>query len=199
MALWTWVLEPAGRAVGWPARHLGSALAAAARGLWTALKWTGRTLVAVPARWLYGAVLTPLGRAVAWSVRTLLVRPVLWLAREAGAALGICWQVAGYVSRALGRAVKWLAWNALGRPLARAYRTVMTPVGHWLRDDVWRPARRAAAEAGRSAREALSTARTAFRDTRRDLWRGLVGSPQRPPAPTRPAEASAPLLEKPRP
>jgi hypothetical protein len=162
------------------------------------LRWCARVLVAVPAAWLYRTVLTPaghglaraargFGRAVGWCVTTLLVRPVVWLGREAGAALGICWQVAGHVSRALGRGAVWLARNLVGRPLRRAYRGVLTPLGHWVRDEVWRPVRGAVREAAGTTREVLRAARASVRETRRSVWRALAGggatdTPAVPPA-----------------
>ncbi|WP_406058204.1 hypothetical protein OG462_16250 [Streptomyces sp. NBC_01077] len=159
--------------------------------------------IAVPAAWLYRQVLAPLGtgllflleKAVFVPVAALfryvlvplfrygVVVPVLWLwkrvlvpvAREVRDAFAVCWRVAGYLSRAVGRALKWMAWNVVGRPTVWAWRNVCTPVGHWVRDSVWAPARKAAVEAGRVARDALASARAAVREARRDAWRALVG------------------------
>jgi hypothetical protein len=100
------------------------------------------------------------------------------LGREIAAAVGVAWRIAGFISRAVGRVLAWLVWHLAGAPVVWAYRAVCTPVGHFLRDAVWAPARRAALEAGRAARDALASARGSFRAARRDAWRALVGRPQ---------------------
>ncbi|MEW2550643.1 hypothetical protein AB0957_02685, partial [Streptomyces zhihengii] len=148
----------------------GHGLAWAARGLGAGAAWTVRTAVAglvallrvllvAPAGWLWRRVVVPVGR-------------------EIGAALQVGWRVAGFLSRAVGRALRWLAWQLAGRPAAWFYRAVCVPVGHGVRDAVWRPARRAAAEAGRAVRAALAGARATVRQARRDAWRALVGGPR---------------------
>ena len=159
--------------------------------------------IVVPVSWLFRSVLAPLGRwlgkalfvwpwvglwryVVVPVVRYGIVVPFSWLYRRVLAPLGrelvdaltVCWRIAGYVSRAVGRAVKWVAWNLVGRPAAWFYRSVCTPVGHFVRDSVWAPARAAAVEAGRSARAALASARETVRQARRDAWRALVGGPR---------------------
>ncbi|MFH9295957.1 hypothetical protein [Streptomyces sp. NPDC017520] len=221
--LYTSVLTPLGHGLRW----IGTALLApAARGLGTGLAWLFATLLVlpvatlwryvivpvvrygliVPAVWLYGAVLTPLGLgtawvlgqawrgiaatgrglgiALAWLVMMLLVAPVSWtyrrvlapVGREIAAAFEVAWRIAGYVSRAVGRALATIARYVIGAPVSWAYRTLCTPVGHVLRDSVWAPARRAAAEARRAARAALTSARETVRQARRDAWRALVGT-----------------------
>lgn len=65
-------------------------------------------LLVTPLVWVYRRVLTPVGREVA-------------------AAIGVAWRIAGFVSRAVGRALAWLAWHLVGAPVAWAYRTVCTP------------------------------------------------------------------------
>lgn len=220
--LYTSVLTPLGHGLRW----IGTALLVpAAVGLGTGLVWLFTTLlvrpaaglwrhalvpgvrygVIVPLVWLYGAVLTPVGRGTAWFlgllgqgavaigrglgvvvtslVMALLVIPASWLhrrvltpvGREIAAAAEVAWRVAGYVSRAVGRVLAQLARHLIGVPMAWAYRTMCTPVGHFVRDALWAPARRAAAEAGRAAREALATLRETVRQARRDAWRALVG------------------------
>ncbi|MFD4141467.1 MULTISPECIES: hypothetical protein [unclassified Streptomyces] len=153
----------------------------------------------VPVLWIHRQLLTPLGHGIAfvcrglwaatvWLVKTLLVAPVVWVyrrvlapvGREIVAAAEVAWRVAGYISRAVGRALKWLAWNLAGRPARWFYRSVCTPVGHFVRDAVWRPAKRVAVEAGRQARAALASARDTVRQARRDAWRALVGGPRQP-------------------
>lgn len=190
--LWRWVLVPAGRGFG------------------VAVVWLVRYLVVVPAQWLRTYVLAPLGRGLAWLARGLgavlgaLVRWIvvvpavaLWrwvlapagralaavvtvLVRETGAALGHCWRAAGIISRALGRFLAAvLRWTVV-EPVRWVYRTVLTPVGHVIRDGLWRP-----------VRQALRTARETVRQTRREIRRALFGAPREP----EPARAVVPRRE----
>ncbi|MFI6050619.1 hypothetical protein ACIBCO_11070 [Streptomyces violascens] len=161
--LYRHVLTPAGHAVALLATLAAAGLAAVGRGL-AAL---AVLLLVVPVVWVYRRLLTPLGRAVAVVLR------------EVGDAIGHAWRAAGFVSRAVGRALKWLARNLLGRPVRWVYAVLLTPVGHWVREAVLRPAKKAALAAGRSAREALAAARETVRAARRDAWRALVGGPPR--------------------
>lgn len=62
-------------------------------------------------------------------------------------------------------------------PVAWFYRSVCTPMGHFVREAVWAPAERAAVETARAGREAWRTARGTVRRARRDAWRALVGGP----------------------
>ncbi|MGW2558872.1 hypothetical protein ACWCXB_06405 [Streptomyces sp. NPDC001514] len=178
-ALYRWVLTPLGHGLAWVYAYV---LAPAGRGLWNAVVWLARILVVAPARFVYRWILTPVGRAL------------VVVGREIGDALVVAWRVAGYVSRAVGRALKWLARNLLGRPAAWFYRNVCTPVGHFVRDQVWAPARRAAVEAGQAVRGALSSARETLRQARRDAWRALVGGAPAP-EPVEPALPRARNLE----
>ncbi|MGW0034913.1 hypothetical protein ACWDXD_34495 [Streptomyces sp. NPDC003314] len=185
----------AGRGLGWFLPRLGRALFVWPWvGLWRyVVVPVARYGIAVPAVWLWTRVLAPVGREV----------------RD---ALALCWRVAGFVSRAVGRGLKWLAWNLLGRPLvriwwglrwcgrnlvagpvARVWAAVVRPAGRWVRDGVWAPARRAAVEAGRAAKDALAAARATVREARRDAWRALVGS-VRPVEPREPEAARARTL-----
>ncbi|MGW1886494.1 hypothetical protein [Streptomyces sp. NPDC001970] len=178
-ALYHWVLTPLGHGVIWLCAHV---LAPAGRGLWTAVVRLIGVLVVAPAVFVYRRLLTPVGRALAV------------VGREIGDAFVVAWRVAGYVSRAVGRALKWLAWNLLGRPASWFYRTVCTPVGHFVRDQVWAPVRQASVEAGRAVRGALASARETVRQARRDAWRALVGGPREPRA-VEPVPARARNLE----
>ncbi|MEV5684438.1 hypothetical protein AB0L68_14800 [Streptomyces sp. NPDC052164] len=150
------VLTPVGHGISWLLALLGRGLAAVGNALATACVWLIRTLLVVPVSWVYTRVLVP-------------------VCREIGTAIGVAWRVAGYLSRAVGRALAWLAWHLVGAPVAWVYRTVCTPVGHFVRDAVWAPAKRAAVEAGQAARGALRAARESVRQARRDAWRALVG------------------------
>ncbi|MGW2206319.1 hypothetical protein [Streptomyces sp. NPDC001774] len=174
--LYRHVLAPAGHVL---ARGLGRLAEALFVRPWVAL-WRYAVVpvvrygLVVPLVWLYRRVLTPVGREILDALR-------------------VGWRVAGFVSRAVGRALAWVAWNLVGRPGAWFYRTVCTPVGHWVRDEVWAPARRAAVAAGQAAREGLATARATVRQARRDAWRALVGGP-RVTEPVEPVVASARTL-----
>ncbi|MGW0117101.1 hypothetical protein [Streptomyces sp. NPDC003327] len=164
-----YVLVPSGRGLRRFFRELGRVLAVAG-------EWLVKGLFVWPWAGLWRYVLVPLGRYG-------LVRPVGWLWRHVLAPLGrelhdalvIGWRVAGFVSRAVGRALKWLAVHLIGRPVGWFHRHVTRPAGHWVRDTVWAPARRASVEAGRAAREALAAARATARQAREDAWRALVG------------------------
>ncbi|MEU4350486.1 hypothetical protein [Streptomyces sp. NPDC023838] len=178
-----------GRGIAWLAAAGWAGLAWVARGIAVVVSAVGSALVrvglilfVVPLGWFYRWVLTPLGRAVAV------------VAREVGAAFGHAWRIAGHLSRAVGRGLKWLGWQLVGRPLRWVWRTVCAPVLHWVREAVWAPVKRAAVEAGRiagaalgtarrAAREALASARETVRQARADAWRALVGGPPREPAP----------------
>ncbi|WP_314619251.1 hypothetical protein [Streptomyces stackebrandtii] len=170
-----YVLTPLGHGLAWIGRGLvwlGKGIAAGlmwvGKGLSIGLMWLGKVLVVIPAVFLYRWVLAPVGRVLAV------------IGREIGDALAVAWRVAGYLSLAVGRALKWLAWNLLGRPLRWFYRDVCTPVGHVVRDALWRPAKEAAVETGRAVRAALASARETVRRARREAWHALVGGERRP-------------------
>ncbi|MFI1400233.1 hypothetical protein [Streptomyces sp. NPDC020681] len=164
------LLTPLGHGIAWLLTAIGHGIAVAARAVWTAVVWTVVTLLVTP---------------LVWVIMNLLVAPVAWLyrhvlapvGREIAAAVGVAWRIAGYISRAVGRGIKWLAWNLVGRPVRWFYQSVCTPVGHAVRDGIWRPAKRAAIEAGRAAGSAIRSARETVRQARRDAWRALVGGP----------------------
>ncbi|MCI3221612.1 hypothetical protein [Streptomyces sp. NP-1717] len=157
--LYRYVLTPIGHGTLWSLTWLGRGIALTAVGIRTALVWLVVTLLITPLGWFFRAVLTPVGREIA-------------------AAFGVAWRIAGQISRAVGRALKWLARILIGQPVSWFYRSVCTPVGHILRDSVWAPARKAAAETGRAVRGALRSARETVRQARRDAWRALVGAPR---------------------
>ena len=205
--LHTRVLAPVGRAVMWVLRGIGAVLAAVGLGVLAALGWLGRYLLVVPAVWLYTWILAPVGRAIAWSVqmvatgiglgiyrtlRVLFVLPAVGLyrwvlapvgrvlaviGREVGEAIGHAWRVAGHISRAVGRFLGTLVRWILVEPMRWVYRTVLTPVGHVLRDLVLRPAAQAARAVGRATRQALASVRESARQARADLRRMLFGQP----------------------
>ncbi|GAA1354390.1 hypothetical protein [Streptomyces beijiangensis] len=164
-AVWAyrWILTPVGHAVTWAVLGLGAVIgwlgAQTYRFLLkplgmviAALAWW---LVACPFIGLWRYVLVPVGRAL---------RVV---GREIVDAVGVCWRIAGYISRAVGRGLKWLGWNLVGRPVRAAWR--------WSYAYVLAPAGRAAAEVGRGVRAALRSARVTVRETRREVWWALFG------------------------
>ncbi|MFF9910398.1 hypothetical protein ACF1G2_07440, partial [Streptomyces sp. NPDC013457] len=178
--LWRYVVVPVARygvalPLAWLYRHV---LTPVGHGLVRGLGLLGKVLFVWPwvALWRYAVV--PVARygvvvPLVWLYRRVLVPA----GRELLDALRVCWRVAGFVSRAVGSALAWLARNLVGRPTVWFYRTVCAPVGHWVRDQVWAPARRAAVAAGQVAQEALAAARATVRQARRDAWRALVGGP----------------------
>ncbi|WP_329398771.1 hypothetical protein [Streptomyces melanogenes] len=195
-----WVAVGLGAGVAWAASAVWAGLARVGRGIawlaaggWTGIAWlatgigkalvrVGLILFVVPVGWFWRWVLTPVGRVLAVVVR------------EVVDAFGHAWRIAGQVSRALGRGLKWLGWQLVGRPVRWVWRTVCAPVLYWVRDTLWAPVKRAAVEAGRvagaalrtagrTAREALASARETVRQARADAWRALVGGPPREPAP----------------
>ncbi|MGW5308218.1 hypothetical protein ACWERF_30450 [Streptomyces griseoluteus] len=206
----THLLAPFGRGLAWLARAAGALLAAAGIGVFTGAAWLVRYMLVVPARWLYTHVLSPVGRALLWvaealvtgagtvlywTARVVFVLPALalwrWVlvpvgrvlavvAREVADALGHAWRVAGHLSRVVGRALGTLFRWIFVEPARWVYRTVLTPVGHVVRDVVLRPAARAAREVGRVTRLTLAAARETLRETRRDVRRALFGEPRQP-------------------
>ncbi|MFD7575157.1 hypothetical protein ACFV6U_32305 [Streptomyces sp. NPDC059810] len=179
--VYRWVLTPLGHGLTRLAKGTGRGLALLGRGVALLGRGVGlllRVLVLAPLVFLYRWVLTPVGRVLAV------------VGRELADALVVAWRVAGYVTRAVGRALKRLARNLIGRPAAWFYRSVCTPVGHLVRDAVWRPARKAAVEAGRAVSAALASARASVAAARRDAWRALFGGLREPePVPGIPGRA----------
>ncbi|MDT3724470.1 hypothetical protein ROS62_06030 [Streptomyces sp. DSM 41972] len=195
VALWRWVLVPLGVALRWlgtvlvvvPAGWLyrraltpvGHALAWCGRGLYalaslvvagiaTALYRTARVLLVWPAYAAWRWVLAPVGRVLAV------------VAREVGAALGHAWRVAGYVSLAVGRAVAaFFRWTVV-EPARWVHRTVLTPVGHAVRDAVLRPVAQVAHGVERVTRDTLRDIRVTTRQVRQDVRRALLGDPKTP-------------------
>ncbi|WP_210430339.1 hypothetical protein [Streptomyces physcomitrii] len=166
--LWDTVLTPLGRG-------LGSAAGAVVRGLGLLLRW----ILVVPFLALWRWVLAPVAR---FCVVVLL---------EIGDALGHAWRVAGRISRAVGRLLGRLLRLLFVEPVRWAYRAVLTPAGHFVRDAVWRPAVRTVRQARAGVREALTAARQSARQARAEVRRLLFGAPRTPavePAAGAPAE-----------
>lgn len=165
--LYRWVLTPVGHALLWCGRGLAWLGSLLVTGIGTALYWTVRVLVVLPVYAVWRRLLAPVGRALAV------------VAREVGAAFGHAWRIAGYISLAVGRALAVFFRWTLVEPARWVYRTVLTPVGHVVRDAVLRPVAEAARSVGRVTRDALRSVRVTARQVRRDVRRAL-GMPAGP-------------------
>ncbi|MDX3575145.1 hypothetical protein PV648_38825, partial [Streptomyces sp. ID05-47C] len=133
-----------------------------------ALYWVTRVLFVLPALALWRWVLAPVGRVLAL------------VGREVWDALRHAWRVAGYISLAVGRFLGTLLRWIFVEPVRWVYRSVLTPVGHVVRDVVLRPAAVAARAVGRTVRQSLAAARASVRQARADVRRLLLGEPRRP-------------------
>lgn len=177
--LYEWVLAPVGRAVAWCAKGLVRLLGVIVTGIGVALYWTARILLVLPALALWRWVLVPVGRVLAV------------IGREVGAALGHAWRVAGHISLAVGRFLGTLFRWIFVEPVRWVYRSVLTPLGHVVRDTVLRPAAEAARAVGRTTRQALASARASVRQARADVRRMLFGEPRQREAVARREPAAA--------
>ncbi|MFE4969098.1 hypothetical protein [Streptomyces sp. NPDC056660] len=157
--LYARVLTPIGHAVLWLLTPVARAVAWVFEQLATALYWIARVLLVLPAVALWRWILTPVGHVLGIVLREI---------RE---ALGHAWRAAGHVARAVGRILGTLFRWIFLEPVRWLYRTVLTPVGHVVRDLVLRPAAQVARAVGRAVRQA-----------RADLRRALFGEPA-PPVP----------------
>ncbi|MGA5043226.1 hypothetical protein [Streptomyces arboris] len=125
-----WLLGKAGHGAAWLFTTLVVVPVAA---LWRyVLVPAARYGVAVPLVWLYGAVLTPVGRGTAWVLDrvwqgTAWVFGKVWL----GTAwvLGGVWKGLAATGRGVGVAVTWLVMTLLVAPASWLYRRVLAPVG----------------------------------------------------------------------
>jgi hypothetical protein len=180
-ALWVyeWILTPVGHVIVWCAKGLGWIASVIVIGIGAALYWTARILLVMPALALWRWVLAPVGRVLAV------------VGREVWDALGHAWRVAGQISLAVGRFLATLFRWIFVEPVRWAYRTLLTPVGHVIRDIVLRPAAEAARGVGRATRAALALARESVRQARADFRRMLFGEPEHREAVPR-REPSAP-------
>ncbi|MEU3201107.1 hypothetical protein [Streptomyces sp. NPDC006996] len=171
--VYRWILTPVGHAAVWCGRGLAWCgrgllwlLTMIVTGVATALYWTARVLLVLPALAVWRWVLAPVGRVLAV------------VAREIGAAFGHAWRIAGHVSLAVGRFLAALFRWTFVEPVRWVYRGVLTPVGHLVRDAVLRPAAEAGRRVGRATRQALGSVRTTVRRTRADVRRALFGEPE---------------------
>ncbi|NEA61240.1 hypothetical protein [Streptomyces sp. SID12488] len=176
--LYEWVLTPVGKAIAWCVQGVAWLVAMGVTGIGFVLHWVLRLLLVLPALALWRWVLVPVGRVLAV------------IGHEIGTALGHAWRIAGYISLAVGRFLGTLLRWTFVEPVRWAYRAVLTPVGHFVRDAVLRPAAEAARSVGRVTRQALAAARDSARQARADFRRMVFGEPreERPqavPAPRR--------------
>jgi len=170
--LYRHLLVPAGRGLVRSVRALLWLLRTGAAGIGFVLYWAARLLLVLPAFAVWRWLLMPVGRGLAAVGRVLAV-----VGRELAAALRHAWRVAGHVSLAVGRFLRALLRWTVAVPARWAYRRLLTPVGHLVRDGVLRPAAEAARGAGRVVRQALAAAGETARQTRADLRRALFGEP----------------------
>lgn len=166
--LYEWIIAPVGRGIAWTGRGLVWLVRMIFTGIGVALYWTLRVLLVLPALAVWRWVLAPIGRVL------------LVIGREVGEALGHAWRVAGYISLAVGRFLGRLFRWIFVEPVRWVYLSVLTPVGHAVRDTVLRPAAEAARSVGRATRQALATARESARQARADFRRMLFGAPGSP-------------------
>ncbi|MFI9819048.1 hypothetical protein ACIHFC_01005 [Streptomyces sp. NPDC052013] len=166
--LYAWVLTPVGHAIAWCARGVVWVVTTVVTGVGLALYWITRVLFVLPALAVWRWVLVPVGRVLAVVGREILD------------ALGHAWRIAGHISLAVGRFLGTLFRWIFVEPVRWVYRSVLTPIGHAVRDTVLRPAARAARSVGRATREALASARESVRQARADFRRMLFGEPRQP-------------------
>ncbi|MFF8634668.1 hypothetical protein ACF052_10780 [Streptomyces pilosus] len=166
--VYRWVLTPLGHAGAWCGKGLLWAVTVLVTGIGAGLYWTARVLLVLPALAVRRRVLVPAGRLLGV------------VAREVGAAFGHAWRVAGYLSPAVGRFLGTLLRWTFAEPARWAYRRVLTPVGHVVRDTVLRPAAEAGRRVGRATRQALASARLTAGQARADIRSLLVGAPRTP-------------------
>ncbi|MEW2557928.1 hypothetical protein [Streptomyces griseorubiginosus] len=182
------VLTPIGHGIVWLLKGVGAVLAWIFTPVWRAIAWCAGGLV-----WLAGTIVNGIGVALYWIARVLLVLPAvaLWrwvlapvgrvlavVGREVWDALGHAWRIAGRISLAVGRFLGTLLRWIFVEPVRWVYRTVLTPVGHVVRDVVLRPVAEAARSVGRITRAALASARETVREARADFRRMLFGEPR---------------------
>ncbi|MFE9773156.1 hypothetical protein ACFYOV_16050 [Streptomyces sp. NPDC005931] len=163
--LYTWVLTPVGHAVAWCAGGVAWLVGTLVTGIGTALYWIVRILLVLPALAVRRWVLAPIGRFLAV------------VGREIVDALGHAWRIAGHISLAVGRFLATLLRWVFVEPVRWMYRSVLTPIGHVVREAVLRPVAEAARGVGRATRQALAAARESVRQARADFRRMLFGEP----------------------
>jgi hypothetical protein len=166
--LYAWILTPVGHGIAWCGRGLLWLATTVGTGIGTVLYWTARILLVLPAVALWRWVLTPVGRVLAV------------VGREIVDALGHAWRIAGHISLAVGRFLGTLFRWIFVEPVSWVYRTILTPVGHVVRDLVLRPAAEAARSVGRVTRQVLTAARDSARQARADFRRLVFGEPRQP-------------------
>ncbi|WP_449351325.1 hypothetical protein [Streptomyces shaanxiensis] len=165
-AVLAWIFTPIGRAVAWCVGGIVWLAGTILNGVGVALYWIARILLVLPAVALWRWILAPVGRVLAV------------VGREVWDALGHAWRIAGHISLAVGRFLGTLFRWIFVEPVRWVYRTVLTPVGHVIRDVVLRPVAEAARSVGRITRAAIASARESVREARADFRRMLFGEPR---------------------
>ncbi|QDQ16316.1 hypothetical protein FH965_13940 [Streptomyces spectabilis] len=164
-------LTPLGHGIAWLARGVWWVLRGIGLGIWWVLRGSGivvgtllRWTLVVPAVALWRWVLAPVGRVVAF------------VAGEIGDAFGHAWRIAGHISRAVWGFLRHVFKLLFVEPVRWVYRYLFTPVGHVVRDTLWRPAGRGARAVGHVARQAIGSVRESVREARADFRRMLFGT-----------------------
>ncbi|MFE3852818.1 hypothetical protein ACFXPN_16970 [Streptomyces griseorubiginosus] len=165
-AVLAWIFTPIGRALAWCVGGIVWLAGTILNGVGVALYWIARILLVLPAVALWRWILAPVGRVLAV------------VGREVWDALGHAWRIAGHISLAVGRFLGTLFRWVFVEPVRWVYRTVLTPVGHVIRDVVLRPVAEAARSVGRITRAAIASARESVREARADFRRMLFGEPR---------------------
>lgn len=165
-AVLAWIFTPIGRALAWCVGGIVWLAGTILNGVGVALYWIARILLVLPAVALWRWILAPVGRVLAV------------VGREVWDALGHAWRIAGHISLAVGRFLGTLFRWIFVEPVRWVYRTVLTPVGHVIRDVVLRPVAEAARSVGRITRAAIASARESVREARADFRRMLFGEPR---------------------
>ncbi|WP_432131840.1 hypothetical protein [Streptomyces tendae] len=163
--LYRWVLTPVGHALARCGRQVARGVGLVVSGVGFVLYWICRVLLVLPVLAVWRWVFAPVGRFLAV------------VGREVADALGHAWRVAGHLSRAVGRFLGTVLRWTVAEPARWVYRSVLTPVGHAVRDTVLRPLAEAGRGARWAARQALASARLSVRQARADVRRMLFGGP----------------------
>lgn len=135
------VLTPLGHGAAWLLGKVGQGVAllfttlvvAPAVALWRyVLVPVARYGVVVPLVWLYGAVLTPVGRGAAWvfgKARQGAARFLGGIWQGIAWTFGLLWQGIAAIGRGLRTVITWLVTTLLVTPASWLYRHILAPVG----------------------------------------------------------------------
>ncbi|WP_234334312.1 hypothetical protein [Streptomyces sp. NRRL B-1347] len=169
--LYARLLTPVGHGIAWLARGVWWVLRGIGLGIWWVVRGIG-TAVGTLLRWIFVVPVVALWRWVLAPVG----RAVVFVAGEIGDAFGHAWRIAGHISRAVWGFLCHLFKLMVVEPVRWVYRNLLTPVGHAVRDTLWRPVARGARAVGHVARQALGSVRESVREARADFRRMLFGT-----------------------